>query len=290
MVPLFGTVQMGARRWLGTGLVSFQPSELMKLALVLSLARYYHSLPAARISEPLRVAIPLAMTAVPAALVLRQPDLGTAILLLAVGFGLMFLAGVKLRYFAAGATLAVAAAPLIWAYLHDYQKRRIATFLDPDRDPLGAGYHILQSKIALGSGGLDGKGFMLGTQSKLDFLPEKHTDFIFTMFAEEMGFAGSAALLAAYGLLLFLLLTMALRARNPFARLLIGGATLTVMFYVVVNIAMVTGLAPVVGVPLPLVSYGGTAMLTMLLAIGLAMSADVHRGEALRREDLALAW
>jgi rod shape determining protein RodA len=214
---------------------------------------------------------------------MKQPDLGTAILFAAVGFGLMFLAGVNLIYFVAGAAAVGGLAPFLWSRLHGYQQNRILTFLDPDRDPLGAGYHILQSKIALGSGGLNGKGFMAGTQSQLNFLPEKHTDFIFTTFAEEMGFAGSALLLAAYAFLLFLIITMAFGVRDQFSRLLIAGATLVLSLYVVINIAMVTGLAPVVGVPLPLVSYGGTAMMTILTSIGLAMSAWVHRGEILDR-------
>jgi rod shape determining protein RodA len=285
LVPLFGNVQMGARRWLALPGFQFQPSELMKIALIVALARYYQWLPPDRVSRPLWVAVPLAMIAVPTAFVIKQPDLGTAILFAAVGLSLMFLAGVHLGYFVGGGMALAALLPVIWARMHDYQKRRVEIFLNPEKDPLGAGYHIMQSKIALGSGGLNGKGFMNGTQSQLDFLPEKHTDFIFTTFAEEMGFAGSVLLLVIYGVMILLLVAMGLRLRNQFSRLLVAGATVVLGLYVIVNIAMVTGMAPVVGVPLPLVSYGGTAMTTLMISIGLAMCAHVHRLERLRRED-----
>ena len=286
LVPVIGVVQMGARRWLGAGGLQIQPAEIMKVALVLALARYYQWLAPERTSRPIWVAVPLLLIAAPAALVLRQPDLGTAILLVATGLTLMYLASVHWSYFVAGVAAIAGLAPILRTFLHDYQLRRILTFLDPERDSLGAGYHILQSKIALGSGGLNGKGFMAGTQSKLNFLPEKHTDFIFTMFAEEMGFAGSVTLLALYGVLIGLLFSMAFSVRNQFSRLLIAGSAVVLSLYVAINIAMVTGLVPVVGVPLPLVSYGGTSMSTLLIAIGLAMSAYVHRGEPMRREDL----
>jgi rod shape determining protein RodA len=286
LVPLVGSSQMGARRWLSFAGASFQPAEVMKIALVLALARYYQWLPPERVSRPNWVAVPLLLILVPAALVMKQPDLGTAVLLAATGLGLMLLAGVHLLYFASGGAAIAALLPLIWVNLYDYQRKRVLTFLDPDRDPLGAGYHILQSKIALGSGGLNGKGFMAGTQSQLNFLPEKHTDFIFTTFAEEMGFAGSATLLLLYAMLITALLITSLGVRNTFSRLLAAGAAVLFGLHVMINIAMVTGLVPVVGVPLPLVSYGGTSMTTLLIAIGLAMCAHVHRGEHLRREDL----
>ncbi len=285
-VPVFGVLQMGARRWLSLGGMQFQPAEIMKIALIVALARYYQWLSSERVSRPLWVLIPLLMIAAPTALVLKQPDLGTAVLFATVGLALMYLAGVNWSYFAGGTAALAALLPIIWDRLHAYQRQRVLTFLDPEKDPLGAGYHILQSKIALGSGGLNGKGFMAGTQSQLDFLPEKHTDFIFTMFAEEMGFAGSAVLIALYAILFGLLFSMAFRVRNQFSRLLISGAALVLAVYVVVNIAMVTGLMPVVGVPLPLVSYGGTSMTTLMVAVGLAMCAYVHRGEHLRREDM----
>ena len=289
-VFFIGTESMGAKRWIGVGGFTFQPSELMKVALVVALARYYQGLATLKVSRPFWVLIPLLGIAAPVVLVLKQPDLGTAVLFAAVGLGIMFLAGVNILYFLAGASGAVAIAPIIWANMRDYQKSRILTFLDPDRDPLGAGYHITQSKIALGSGGLSGKGFMQGTQSQLNFLPEKHTDFIFTMFAEEMGFIGSVSLLALYGALFFVLFSMAYRCRNQFSRLLVGGASIGIFIYLFINVAMVAGLVPVVGVPLPLVSYGGTSMITMMMGLGLAMCGFVHRRERLRREDMGLFW
>ncbi len=282
LVPLMGTAQMGARRWITLGPLSLQPSEIMKIGLLLSLARYYHTLAADRVSQVRYLLLPLAMIALPMLFVLRQPDLGTAVLFAVLGFAIMFLAGVKPIYFAGAAFAVSAAAPLVWLRLHDYQKKRIFTFLDPNADPLGAGYHIIQAKIALGSGGFSGKGFLAGTQSKLDFLPEKQTDFIFTSFAEETGFIGAALLLAAYAFLIFLLLSMALRAGTMFARLVGAGVALMLGLYVVINVGMTTGLVPVVGVPLPLVSYGGTAMTSMMVAIGLAMCAFVHRNDTLR--------
>lgn len=289
-VLLFGTQAMGARRWIDLGPVLFQPSEVMKIALFVALARYYQWLPPARVSHPLWVAIPLLLIAAPVVLVLKQPDLGTAVLFAIVGLGIMFLAGVSIFYFLAGLGGAAAAAPIVWNNLHEYQKGRIMTFLDPDSDPLGAGYHITQSKIALGSGGFGGKGFMQGTQSQLDFLPEKHTDFIFTMIAEETGFIGAMGLLSIYGLLLFLLLSMALSCRNEFSRLLVSGAAISVFVYLFINVAMVTGLVPVVGVPLPFVSHGGTSLMTLMLGLGLAMSGYVHRKERLRRGDMGSIW
>lgn len=280
LVPLVGTEALGARRWLTLGGFSFQPSELMKVALVAALARYYHALPETHLSRPLRLAIPLAAIAAPVVLTVQQPDLGSAVLFAIIGLSLLFLAGVSWLVFAAGAVGTLAALPYVLDNLHDYQKRRIEVFLDPDKDPLGAGYHISQSKIALGSGGLEGKGFMSGTQSRLDFLPEKHTDFAFTMFGEEWGFVGSIGLLAIYVLALALALAMALRVHGTFARLTAAGFAATLATYVLINIAMVTGLVPVVGVPLPLVSYGGTAMTSLMASLGLAMSSHVHGGAA----------
>lgn len=290
LVPLAGVHAMGARRWLGAGGVMFQPAEIMKVALVLALARYYQWLPHERRSSPLAVAAPLLAIGAPVALTLQQPDLGTAVLFAICGLAVMALAGVSLLYFAAGAGGAFAAAPLLWSSLHDYQRRRLEIFLDPDKEPLGAGYHVTQSKIALGSGGLEGKGFMAGTQSQLDFLPEKHTDFIFTMIAEEWGFAGALLLLALFAALIAIVMLMSLRARSPFARLVIAGTAAVLSIYVVINVGMVSGLVPVVGVPLPLVSYGGSSMLTLMASLGLAMSCDVHREESIRREDVGPFW
>lgn len=275
-VPLAGTEALGAKRWLTLGSLSIQPSEFMKLALVLILARFYATLPPANLSRPLYVAIPLALMAIPIALTLKQPDLGTAILFAGLGLGILFLAGVSLWYFAAGIIATLAALPIVTSHLHDYQRRRIEVFLDPASDPLGAGYHITQAKIALGAGGLTGQGYLQGSQNQLDFVPEKMTDFIFAMIGEEWGFTGTCTVLALYASLIAILFIMALANKTPSSRLIIAGAALSLSIYVVINVAMVTGLLPVVGVPLPLISYGGTAMLTLMIALGLAMSAHIH--------------
>lgn len=280
LMPLIGTEAMGARRWIALGAgFSFQPSEIMKVALVAALARYFHDLPRERISDPRALLGPVVLVALPVVLTLRQPDLGTALLFAALGLGLMFLAGISTMYFAAGGISAVAAMPVVWAGLHDYQRKRIEVYLDPGIDPQGAGYHITQSKIALGSGGLEGKGFLMGTQSRLDFVPEKHTDFAFAMFGEEWGFVGAVVVISLYALLVALLLRRAASAKNAFGRLVTAGAALSVFAHAFVNIAMVSGLLPVVGVPLPLISYGGSAMLSLMAAMGLAMSAYLQRHE-----------
>jgi rod shape determining protein RodA len=275
---------MGAQRWIDLGPLRLQPSELMKITLVMVLAAYYDWLPLAKVSRPLWVIPPLLLTLVPTALVLKQPDLGTAILLIAGGGIVMFCAGVSWWYFiaviAAGVGLVYAvftSRGTDWQLIKDYQFRRIDTFLDPSTDPLGAGYHITQSKIALGSGGWAGKGFMQGTQSRLNFLPEKHTDFIFTTLAEEFGFVGGVSLLALYGLIIFFCVVSAVQNKDRFGSLLTLGIAATLFLFFAVNMSMVMGLAPVVGVPLPLVSYGGSAMLVLLAAFGLVQSAHVHR-------------
>ena len=283
-VELFGETGGGATRWIDLGGFRLQPSELMKIALVMMLAAYYDWLPLSKVSHPFWVVLPVALILLPTALVLGQPDLGTSILLVAGGGVVMFCAGVSWWYF--GAVIAAGAGTVYaviasrgtdWALLEEYQYRRIDTFLDPSTDPLGAGYNITQATIALGSGGWSGKGFMQGTQSRLNFLPEKHTDFIFTTLAEEFGFVGAVSLLALYvGITAFCIVT-ALRTRNRFAALLSLGVGATFFLYFAVNMAMVTGLAPVVGVPLPLVSYGGSAMLVLMGAFGLVQSAHVHR-------------
>jgi rod shape determining protein RodA len=285
-VPIFGVESGGATRWLGYGEFSFQPSEMMKIALVLALARYYQWLPPKQVSWPHAVLLPLVMIALPVLFALEQPDLGTAALFAIIGCGLLFLAGVSWLYFIGGVVVVIAALPHIWGRLHDYQQERVLTFIDPERDPLGSGYHILQSKIAIGSGGLAGKGFMQGTQAQLNFLPEKHTDFIFTMFAEEMGFVGAIILLSLYLLALMFIAYMALRCRSTFPRLVAAGIGLCLFTYVFINVAMVTGLVPVVGVPLPLVSYGGTSMLTMMVGLGFVLNAHVNRSVRIRREEI----
>jgi rod shape determining protein RodA len=287
-VMLFGNVAMGARRWLQLGPVTLQPSELAKVGIVLVLARYYQWLPAAKVSRPQWLLLPAALIVLPAIIVARQPDLGSAVLIVAQGLAVMFLAGVSVLYFLGAAGLVVLAAPHVWERLHDYQKNRILTFLDPERDPLGASYHIQQSKIALGSGGLTGKGYMQGTQSSMNFLPEKHTDFIFTMFGEEMGFVGGVALIGLYGVLVLWVLVIALRSRSQFGRLVAGGVAVGLFVAVFVNIGMVMGLLPVVGVPLPLMSYGGTSLLTTLFCLGLVLSVQVHRHEGFEPERLRL--
>tara|TARA_R110000850_G_scaffold77711_1_gene168108 strand:+ start:332 stop:1477 length:1146 start_codon:yes stop_codon:yes gene_type:complete len=283
-VELFGAVGMGAQRWIELGSFRLQPSELMKITLVVMLAAYYDWLPSKKTSRPLWVLIPVLLIMVPTFLVLKQPDLGTALLLLAAGGGLMFLAGVHWAYFAVVISAGIGLVAAVfqsrgtpWQMLKDYQFRRIDTFIDPSTDPLGAGYHITQSKIALGSGGWTGRGFMQGTQSRLNFLPEKHTDFIFTTLAEEFGFVGGFSLLALYALIIVFCVASALINKDRFSSLLTLGVALNFFLFFAVNMSMVMGMAPVVGVPLPLVSYGGSAMLVLLLAFGLVQSAHVHR-------------
>jgi rod shape determining protein RodA len=283
-VEYFGSTGKGAQRWIDLGFMKLQPSEMMKIALVMVVAMYYDWLDEDRVSKPLWLMPPLLLTALPMALVLNQPDLGTAILLAGGAGVVMLLAGVSLWYFG-GAIAAIGG--MVWAViaskgtefqiLKDYQYRRIETFLDPSSDPLGSGYHITQSKIALGSGGFSGRGYMEGTQSRLNFLPEKHTDFIFTTLAEEFGFVGGITLLILYILIIFCCYVTAMQNRNRFAALLTLGVAATFFFYFSVNMLMVMGLAPVVGVPLPLVSYGGSAMLVLLGAFGLVQSAHIHR-------------
>ena len=279
-----GTSAMGARRWLQLGPLSLQPSEVARVTLILALARYYQWLPRARISHPAWVGLPMVAILVPMALIVRQPDLGSSLLLGFTGLTMMFLAGVSIFYFLAGGAAIAVAAPVLWSRMQPYQRRRITTFLDPEQDLLGAGYHIQQSKIALGSGGFSGKGFLNGTQSSLNFLPEKHTDFIFTAFGEEMGFVGCALLLILYAVMLAWLAFMATRCRSQFSRLVIGGVGVMLFISIGVNIGMVIGVLPVVGVPLPLMSYGGTAMLTSLAGVGLAMAAHVNRRQRIRPE------
>ncbi len=287
-VELFGTVGMGAQRWIDLGVVQLQPSELMKISLVLALARYFHGLELDSVSHPAVILPPMIMIALPVALVLMQPDLGTAILLAAGGGAIIFLAGIHWGYLVGGLALVVAAVPIGWQFLHEYQKARVFTFLDPEQDPLGAGYHILQSKIALGSGGLFGKGFLQGTQAHLNFLPEKQTDFIFTMLAEELGLIGAGSLLLLYILVAAYGLMVAIRSRNHFGRLVAMGIIVAFLLYIFINVAMVMGLVPVVGVPLPLVSYGGTSMMTLMFGFGLLMSVHIHRHEEMARSPISI--
>lgn len=283
LVEVMGVTGMGAQRWVDLWLFQLQPSEVMKIALVLAMARYFHGLTIVDTRRLRSLLVPVLLMAAPAALVLRQPDLGTAVLLILTSSAVMFAAGVRLRVFIAAGIVAVASVPVGWQFLREYQKQRIYTFLDPENDPLGAGYHILQSKIALGSGGMFGKGFLNGSQSHLSFLPERHTDFIFTMLAEEFGLAGGLMLLGLYVLMLIYGIAISLWAKSQFGRLVAIGVTTTFFVYVFINIAMVTGLIPVVGVPLPLVSYGGTAMMTIMVGAGLLVSVYVHRDVEISR-------
>ena len=276
-VEVAGASGMGAQRWIDLGVVRLQPSELMKIAMILGLARYFHGLSAEDIGRPGRLAAPLLMILAPAFLVLRQPDLGTAAMLTVGGAAIFFVVGVRLWKFGLVGLLGLAALPVAWNILRPYQQQRILTFFDPESDPLGAGYHILQAKIALGSGGVFGKGFMQGSQAHLDFLPERQTDFIFTMLAEEFGLVGGLAVLGLFLLLFAYGIAIAVRIRNQFGRIVAIGVTVTVALYVSVNIAMVMGLVPVVGAPLPLISYGGTAILSTLIGYGLLLSASINR-------------
>ena len=277
-VELFGDTVMGAQRWIEIGPARLQPSEVMKIALVLALARFFDDLSPGRASSLFGLVIPAIMIAAPLALVLRQPDLGTSLLIAATGVAVVFLAGIDRRVVALGVGGLLVAAPLAFRFgLKDYQRQRVLTFLDPESDPMGAGYHSLQSKIALGSGGISGKGFMQGTQSHLNFLPEKQTDFIFTMLGEEFGLTGALVVLALYAFVLARGVHAAVECRHQFGRLVIMGVCVTFALYVFINTAMVMGLTPVVGVPLPLISYGGTAMLVVMAGFGLLLSAHIHR-------------
>ncbi|MEY4255062.1 MAG: hypothetical protein RLZZ141_289 [Pseudomonadota bacterium] len=277
-VEIMGDVSLGAQRWLDLGFVRLQPSEIMKIGLVLALARFYHGLSAEAAKLSWRLVVPIVLIAMPTLLVAHQPDLGTAVLLAATGGAVMVLAGLSLRVVAALAvTLAAAIPPFVMFVLHDYQRNRILTFLNPEADPSGSGYHILQSKIALGSGGLLGKGYGLGSQSQLNFLPEKHTDFIFATLAEEFGFVGCISVLLLFAAAITIALRIASISHSHFGRLGAAGVTATFALYVMINGAMVMGLAPVVGVPMPLLSYGGTVMLTVMVGFGLVQSVRVHR-------------
>ena len=277
-VELFGSVGMGAQRWIDLGFMSLQPSEVMKTAVILALARYFYASRMEDVGRLTYLIFPLMLVAAPMAMIIRQPDLGTALLLAVSGAAVFFLAGVRLWVFVAAAIAAIGAIVPVWHFvLLEYQKARLLTYLRPEQDPLGSGYHVMQSKIALGSGGIFGKGFLAGSQSHLSFLPEKHTDFIFTMLAEEFGMMGGLTLIGLYALLLIYGFAISLRCRHHFGRLM--GMGIMTMFFLnfFVNVAMVMGLLPVVGMPLPLVSYGGSAMLTLMFGFGLLLNVYVHR-------------
>ncbi len=280
-VEIVGAVKGGGQRWLDLGFMQLQPSEFMKIAIVFALARFYQHVPRAHATTLAGLAPPLLMIAAPAALVMLQPDLGTALSITFGGIVVMFLAGVRLWLFLSAGGALLAALPVVWTMLHDYQRKRVLIFIDPASDPLGAGYHITQSKIAIGSGGLTGKGFLAGTQSHLDYLPELQTDFAFATMAEEWGVLGGIAIIVGFGIVLAWAIGTALNATTIFARLTAMGLAFTLFFYLAINMMMVMGLAPVVGIPLPLISFGGSAMMTVLILLGIVMG--IARSDKIRR-------
>lgn len=277
LVELKGVMGMGAQRWIAVGPLTIQPSELMKLGVVLALARYFHSAPMEGGKHFFLLMLPIVLTIVPVGLILHQPNLGTAAIVCIIAFAMCFMAGIRWYYFAGAISAVAALIPIAYHFLHDYQKRRVKTFLDPDADPLGAGYNIIQSKIAIGSGGIFGKGLLQGSQGQLDFLPEKQTDFIFTMLAEEFGFFGSLMLMVMYASLLGFAMMLATRCRHAFGRLVAAGVAALLFAHIFINMAMVMGMIPVVGVPLPFLSYGGSFLLTTLAACGLLFNIYMNR-------------
>ena len=280
VVEAIGHTGMGAQRWIDLGIIRIQPSEFMKLAVVLSLARFFQGVPPRYIGSATVLVVPLLLIGAPVALVMLQPDLGTALMIGFSGVAIMFLAGIRLRWFLGAGALAAAAMPVAWGMLHDYQRNRVLVFMDPESDPLGTGYHITQSKIAIGSSGFWGKGYLEGSQSHLDYLPEKQTDFVFATMFEEWGLVGGLVTLALYAYIIWWGFELAQRCSTVFSRLVAMGLSFTLFLYVGINLAMVTGLAPVVGIPLPLFSYGGSAMMTTLFLLGILLS--IHRAEGRR--------
>ncbi len=278
-VSFFGISVSGSKRWLDLYFIVLQPSELMKIAIILCLAKYYHRLKVEDVNNFTTIFIPLNIIIIPMILVLSQPDLGTSVLIAFSGVVILWLGGVKIKYFIYTLISFLISLPFIISLLKPYQKLRILTFLDPDRDPLGAGYQIIQSKIAIGSGGFSGKGFLKGTQSYLDFLPEKHTDFIFTLFSEEFGFVGSVILLLIYIIIIFRIVRIGIISRSGFSKLFCFGFAFAIFVYITVNLSMVLGLLPIVGSPLPIMSYGGSSMLATMIGFGIVMSAKIHHNQ-----------
>jgi len=279
LVDFYGLTGKGAKRWLDIGIFNLQPSELMKIGVIMALARYYQYIKTDEIDRVKNLVIPITLIIIPFILVIKQPDLGTALFILFVAISILWLAGLNLKIFTFGTLSLLVLAPLSISFLKPYQKQRILTFLNPENDPTGAGYHVIQSKIAIGSGGFFGQGYMQGSQSNLSFLPEPHTDFIFTAFAEQFGFFGSLILLTLFLILIFRIDSISKISRSTFGRLLCFGISFNFFAYIAINIGMVTGLLPVVGVPIPIMSYGGTAMLTSMFALGLVVSAKIHKDE-----------
>jgi len=275
-VSFFGIKSSGSQRWMDLYLFVLQPSELMKVAIIMCLAKYYHRLKIENVNSFTSITIVLSIIIIPIIFVISQPDLGTSILIALSGLIILWLGGMKIKYFIYSFITFLISLPFVISFLKPYQKLRILTFLDPDRDPLGAGYQIIQSKIAIGSGGLNGKGFLKGTQSYLDFLPEKHTDFIFTLFSEEFGFIGSVGLLILYSIIIFRIVRIGAISRSNFARLFCFGYAFAIFIYIVVNLSMVLGLLPIVGSPLPIMSYGGSSMLATMIGFGIVLSAKIN--------------
>ena len=275
-VSIYGIKVSGSQRWINLYFLALQPSELMKIGIILCLAKYYHRISFEKVNSFLSISVALTIILIPIIFVLSQPDLGTSILIATSGLIILWLGGVKIKYFFISFITFLISLPFIITFLEPYQKLRILTFLDPDRDPLGAGYQIIQSKIAIGSGGFSGKGFLQGTQSYLDFLPEKHTDFIFTLFSEEFGFIGSIGLLLLYTIIILRIIQIGAISRSSFARLFCFGFAFAIFIYTTVNLSMVLGLLPIVGSPLPIMSYGGSSILATMIGFGIVMSAKVH--------------
>ena len=275
-VSFFGLKSSGSQRWMDLYLFVLQPSELMKVAIIMCLAKYFHRIKIENVNSFTSITIVLSIIIIPIIFVIAQPDLGTSILIALSGLIILWLGGMKIKYFIYSFITFLISLPFIISFLKPYQKLRILTFLDPDRDPLGAGYQIIQSKIAIGSGGLNGKGFLKGTQSYLDFLPEKHTDFIFTLFSEEFGFIGSVGLLILYSIIIFRIVRIGAISRSNFARLFCFGYAFAIFIYIVVNLSMVLGLLPIVGSPLPIMSYGGSSMLATMIGFGIVLSAKIN--------------
>ena len=280
-VSLYGVKASGSRRWIDLYFLNLQPSELMKIAVILCLAKFFHRIRTSNTNAFSSILISLTIIIIPTILVITQPDLGTSILISFSGLIILWFSGLKIKYFVYSFLIFITSLPFVISFLKPYQKLRVLTFLDPDRDPLGAGYQIIQSKIAIGSGGLYGKGFLKGTQSYLDFLPEKHTDFIFTLFSEEFGFIGSIILLIIYSIIIFRIIRIGVISRSSFAKLFCFGFAFAIFVYITVNLSMVLGLLPIVGSPLPLMSYGGSSMLATMIGFGVVMSARVHNQQSI---------
>jgi len=276
VVNFYGVTASGSKRWINLFFINLQPSELMKVSLIIFLARYYNKIPLGNVSNTKHIILPLFALVVPVFLVASQPDLGTAILIAIGGFAVIWLAGFKIKFFLYSFLILICLIPIGVSFLKPYQKSRILTLFNPEKDPLGAGYQIIQSKIAVGSGGIFGKGFLQGSQSYLDYLPEKHTDFIFTLFSEEFGFVGSVVLLLIYVLIIYRIIAIGNQSRNNFAKLYCFGFAAAFFVYVAVNMSMVLGLVPIVGAPLPIMSYGGSAMLSIMIGLGIVMSCKIY--------------